>query len=280
MPMNEEILKLLGGTGGGGNATGSSPAPINMAALSGSSAGNSLLNNSGAPMDMAKIIDLLRRMTAFNGGDSAQLLALLNGIIGGGNGGGGGTGGGGGNGDGCLHGDTPVNMADGTTKPAKGIQVDDVISGQDFAHAGLTPQTVTQTWSSRQVCRKVSIYGKDDIVASESHRWFVQNGNEFTLKLTGELVAGDVLYSIEGKPVVVKSISKTTKSCVVYFWTCEPDHSYYAGGVLHHNANGAGGGGQLEDPYHSGIAYGPPKGGWGGSLTPPPGYTGTGGVGT
>lgn len=229
--MEQQILQLLGGTGGQGKSPGGSSFPRLTSGPTAGGLGNSIVP---APDTMSgldpAIADLLRRMTAFRGGGMEGILALLNDVIGGGNDGGGFGGGGGGGGGGCLAGDVLVRMADGSEKRAEDIRVDDVIMGLDF-DLGPTPQTVSCTNSSRQLCYMVTLSNGIHVEASSSHRWF---GIGKGLILTPHLECGQGLFGEDDEEVTVVEVVNTGVK-VVHWWNCDPNHCYYAGGVLHHN---------------------------------------------
>lgn len=230
--MEQQILQLLGGTGGQGKSPGGSSFPRLTPGPSGGGLGNSIVPtpDSSSGLDPA-IADLLRRMTAFRGGGMEGILAMLNNIIGndgGGGGNGGGNGNGNGSGAGCLAGDVMVRMADGSEKPASEIRVDDQIIGLDM-ELGPTPQTVTCTNSSRQLCYRVEIEGLEAMTASSSHRWFTTRG----LVVTPDLRVGESLVGEHG-PVRVNEVMSVGIQ-IVHWWNCDPNHCYFAGGVLHHN---------------------------------------------
>lgn len=219
--------------------------------------GNGLLGDQqGGPDMLTGLIDQIRRKAGYRGFDLGQLLQALQAImIGPGDGGGtgGGGGGGGGGGAGCLHGDTLVRMADGSEKPARDIRVDDLILGLDF-QLGDTPQTVTCTNSSRQVCYEMELEGGRKIVGSASHRWFLTgfetgptlrfewNGHSVTVQTADTILANLETGGLgewgclgeDGESYKILSLTPVG-SQVVYWWNCDPNHCYYAGGVLHHN---------------------------------------------
>lgn len=253
--ITDQIYQLLQGSGRNQGPRGPETA----------SPSNSFLpQGMGAPGGNG-LSELLRRQTAYRGFDLGSLLQLLNSIIGdggggdGGNGdnGNGGNGGGGGGGGGCLCADVLVTMADGSTKRAAEIKVDDLILGMD-GDAGHSIQTVTTVNSSRQPCYDVLLSDGSTIGASATHKWFTSRG----LMHTPSLEPNTELVQIDGEAVTVVSIVPIG-SQVVHWWNCDPNHCYFAGGVLHHNATAL----QTKDPILvPGAGYQPPVvGGTGGA---------------
>lgn len=210
------------------------------------------------PQDpLEAFLTAIRRKSAYAGMgmDGLSLQQLIE-IIGGG-GGGGGNGGGNGGGDdtvGCLIGDVMVRMADGTEKRADEIRVDDEVMGFDFQH-GSTPQTISCTNSSRQKCYRVTLSNGNSLVASSSHRWFIHKDNGHDVVLT-EWILGKDLMDESGEPLEVVNLEEVG-SHVVYWWNCDPNHCYFAGGVLHHN---------IEPDHFKGSSYSNPYNSPGGGV--------------
>lgn len=211
--------------------------------------------------DLMKRLEKMLRDVGYNGGFGSLLRQLVgNNILpgrggdqigGGGGGGNGGTGGGG-----CLDGETMVAMADGTETPAYAIRVDDIVLGFDF-DAGLTPQVVTVTNSSRQPCVTVTFENGRSVVASKTHNWFTASG----IRSTMQIAPGDEVVSQTGTWRIASIEDAGNR--VVFWWNCDPNHCYFAGGVLHHNVTAS----QTKDPILvPGAGYQPPVvGGTGGA---------------
>ena len=75
------------------------------------------------------------------------------------------------------------------------------------------------------------IYNGFETVASASHPWYVRGD----WKHSEDLKPGDVLLCHDGNEVEVARTVDMAVKVPVYLWTVEPDHNFYAAGVLHHN---------------------------------------------
>lgn len=228
MAITDDILAALGASSGGkrpNQSRGTAPPPT-----------NSLISGESTPTNALKaLIDQLRRNSAFAGGGAGGLgglQAILDIILGGGGGGGGSTiGGGGGGGGGCLAGYTLVETPDGFIK-AEDIKLGSVIMGID-ENGEKKPQVVVKCFASiNEPCIDVAIdtgEGLTALTASASHTWMLP---DYTFKRTDALKVGDEIYG--GKIAAMEPVGEGP----VYWWTCVPNHTYIAGGVLHHNAGG------------------------------------------
>ncbi|WP_075973454.1 intein-containing Rv2578c family radical SAM protein [Actinokineospora bangkokensis] len=78
----------------------------------------------------------------------------------------------------CLHGDTPILMADGTTKPLAELVVGDRIYGTErrgnYRH--YVPTTVTAHWTTLKPAYRVTLADGTQLIASGDHRFLTERG--------------------------------------------------------------------------------------------------------
>jgi hypothetical protein len=130
----------------------------------------------------------------------------------------------------CLDGAALVLMGDGSLKRAESVEVGDILLGQTEAGCPRN-QTVIGIKSADQPRLRISLIGLPDLVCTPSHPLASINGGWIQ---AGGLNAGDKLLGENGEKVEITAVEEID-SAQVYIWTCEPDHTFFAGGVLHHN---------------------------------------------
>jgi len=131
-----------------------------------------------------------------------------------------------GGGGGCFSPDTLILMADGTYKPIVKVVVGDTVLAQDETGARV-PNTVTKLFVHTD---KETRIVNESLVVTPVHpimttRGWVEAGN---------LVVGDVMVGIHGT-VEIRTIQQGEVLPKVYNLEVEPNHTYFAGGVLVHN---------------------------------------------
>lgn len=193
---------------------------------------NALYGGGNSKPDLARVLELLRRNTAFRGFDLASLLSLLGDLNGGDLTNGGTVGNGNTNGDettgGCLDGDVLVHLANGSRKPAREVKVGDELAGPEGSS-----QKVVFVASSIQPC--VSVRTKDaEIIASSTHPWLVWQDGALAKMPICLITPGMSLFREDGALVEIETIVPIGHGQVSW-WEVEPDHVYFAGGYLHHN---------------------------------------------
>ncbi|MGQ0837443.1 intein-containing Rv2578c family radical SAM protein [Actinokineospora sp.] len=78
----------------------------------------------------------------------------------------------------CLHGDTPVLMADGTTKPIADLRVGDVVYGTERrgSYRHYVPTDVRDHWSTVKPAYRVTLQDGTQLIASGDHRFLTERG--------------------------------------------------------------------------------------------------------
>jgi DNA repair photolyase len=78
----------------------------------------------------------------------------------------------------CIHGDTPVLMADGRTKPIAQLRVGDAIYGtaRQGSYRRYVPTTVLAHWRTVKPAYRVTLEDGTSLVASEDHRFLTGRG--------------------------------------------------------------------------------------------------------
>ncbi|SDC32483.1 intein C-terminal splicing region/intein N-terminal splicing region [Actinokineospora iranica] len=78
----------------------------------------------------------------------------------------------------CLHGDTPILMADGSTKPLAELRVGDRVYGTErrgnYRH--YVPTEVLDHWSTVKPAYRVTLAGGTQLIASGDHRFLTERG--------------------------------------------------------------------------------------------------------
>jgi DNA repair photolyase len=101
----------------------------------------------------------------------------------------------------CLSGDTPILMADGSTRPLSELQVGDAVMGTMGAgpHRRYVPTTVLDHWSTSKVAFRVTLADGTRLVASGDHRFLTARGWRHVNPAESwqpALAVGDVMYGV------------------------------------------------------------------------------------
>ncbi|GGS60389.1 radical SAM protein [Actinokineospora fastidiosa] len=90
----------------------------------------------------------------------------------------------------CLHGDTPVLMADGTVKPISRLVVGDRIYGTERrgSYRHYVPTEVLAHWSTVKPAYRVTLADGTALIASGDHRFLTERGWKH---VTGDMVGGN-----------------------------------------------------------------------------------------
>jgi hypothetical protein len=137
----------------------------------------------------------------------------------------------------CFTGDTPVTMADRTTKHIKDIVVGDRVISYDTANDKQLITTVIETFEHTAEEAGTILLINGYLKVTTSHLLW----NGFQWRAAGKFQKGDYLFNLDGSMMIVKSIRQLAKREKVYNLHVDHNvHNYFAGGVLVHNAKAAG----------------------------------------
>jgi DNA repair photolyase len=101
----------------------------------------------------------------------------------------------------CLSGDTPILLADGSTRPLSELQVGDAVMGTMGAgpHRRYVPTTVLDHWSTSKVAFRVTLADGTRLVASGDHRFLTARGWRHVRPSGPDqpaLAVGDLMYGV------------------------------------------------------------------------------------
>lgn len=131
---------------------------------------------------------------------------------------------------GCLAGNEPILLFDGSEKAASQIDVGDVLLGID-SDGRAAPQTVTGVLRQVQPCMEV-VHECGRFVCSLSHILMDSKGNEVTASGLCEDV--HELLAEDGTSRRILNLRRCAGQ-EVFGWNCEPDHTFVSSGIVHHN---------------------------------------------
>ncbi|GAA3346865.1 hypothetical protein GCM10020358_59510 [Amorphoplanes nipponensis] len=137
----------------------------------------------------------------------------------------------------CSFGEnTPVLMADGTTKPMKELEVGDVVLATDPESGREGPRVVTEVWVHQDALFDLTVAG-ETIATTEDHPFW--NATDHEWQRADALDYGDLLLGPKSSTSPVGSLSKESRIDDAYNLTVADIHTYYvlAGNtpVLVHN---------------------------------------------
>ena len=101
----------------------------------------------------------------------------------------------------CLAGDTPILMADGTTRPLAQLHVGDAVMGTmgAGAHRRYVPTTVLDHWPTSKVAYRVTLADGTRLVSSGDHRFLTARGWRHVSPAEPwqpTLAIGDLMYGV------------------------------------------------------------------------------------
>ena len=139
--------------------------------------------------------------------------------------------------NGCFVAGTPVQMADGTTKPIEQLKPGDKVISRDETNGNTEVKTVTAVTAKAGVpTLKLTFSDGQSITTTAAHPFYV-DGKGFTP--AGRLAVGNAIVTRAGPPVKVMAIEREALA-TVYNLTVDGDHTYFVGdvdgGVWVHNA--------------------------------------------
>nr|MDT0661638.1 polymorphic toxin-type HINT domain-containing protein [Micromonospora sp. DSM 115978] len=136
-------------------------------------------------------------------------------------------------------GDTPVLMADGTTKPISKIKIGDEVLAADPETGEQGPRRVTHLWIHDDTVVNLEIDGAT-VITTEDHPFW--NDTDRQWQPADALDPGDALLTANGERAPVGRMNDLNRTLSVYNLTVTDIHTYYvlAGNtpVLVHNSKG------------------------------------------
>ncbi|MEI6532312.1 MAG: MG2 domain-containing protein [Candidatus Roizmanbacteria bacterium] len=137
-----------------------------------------------------------------------------------------------GGGGGCFLEGTPIKMNNGADKIIENINVGDVVLSRISPSVNiLIPDVVTRTFR-HIVSEYLTI--NETIKVTPIHRIYVNK----EWKQASEIQVGDEVVGVDGNIIRVTKISHHTGRFVVYNFTTEKTHTYFASGIYVHNEKG------------------------------------------
>ncbi|MDG4828511.1 polymorphic toxin-type HINT domain-containing protein [Solwaraspora sp. WMMD1047] len=150
--------------------------------------------------------------------------------------------------------DTPVLMADGSTKPIGELAVGDVVLAADPETGERGPRQITHVWVHQDDLVNLDLANGSSVTTTEDHPFW--NATDRQWQQAQHLTPGDHLLTSNGTRLAVAGIDwNTTERAAAYNLTVTDIHTYYvlAGNtpVLVHNSNCPKG--KLSDPLPRGM---------------------------
>ena len=125
----------------------------------------------------------------------------------------------------CFVADTPVLMADGSSKPIQDVQVGDEVVAYDPDTDTTQPRTVTRTYVHEQVETLVVTLEDGSTVETTAGHPFLTRDRGWTP--AGHLRPGDLLHTPDDTWVTVTGVEATGQTRTVYNLEIEDLHTYH-----------------------------------------------------
>ncbi|HET9656431.1 MAG TPA: polymorphic toxin-type HINT domain-containing protein, partial [Kineosporiaceae bacterium] len=150
--------------------------------------------------------------------------------------------------------DTPVLMADGTTRPIKDVKLGDLVMAADPIIGERGPRMVVDLIRHSGLHAMVAVRLADGTVidATDHHPFWAANRGEWVDAIA--LEAGDQVETVEGSRIAIVAVGIRVADLRAYNLTIADLHTYYAGvdRVLVHNAGGMNG---CSDAAYQGVLH-------------------------
>ena len=138
---------------------------------------------------------------------------------------------------GCFAADTPVLMADGTTKPIQDIQVGDQVAAWNPDTGQTEPRPVTDAYTHDDVPTLRVTTTAGEVVTTATHPFYVHDKGYTP---AADLHTGDRLHTPDGTPVEILTIQATGKTQTVHNLAVADLHNYHvviaSNPILVHNS--------------------------------------------
>lgn len=133
---------------------------------------------------------------------------------------------------GCFSGETPITMADGTQKAINKLELGESVLAFDEMGKTQGVGKITKLYNTRTAPRYFILNG--NIKVTPGHLIYVE-GKWVPVK---DLKLGDKFLTIMGKVVTLDKIEPVEEELKIFNITVEPQHNFYAAGILVHNTSG------------------------------------------
>ncbi len=128
----------------------------------------------------------------------------------------------------CFLKETPIQMADGTSKNIEDIKIGDMVLSFDEQEKKLVADEVKNV-AKQKADNYIIINGHLRVTPNHP---FYSNGRWMPI---GDLQVGDVIFTSQAKEELITEIVKVEDTVEVYDIEVNPYHNYFAGGYLVHN---------------------------------------------
>ena len=135
----------------------------------------------------------------------------------------------------CFEGNTPVAMADGSSRPIREISIGDHIMSYNQSSEVLEPRTVRKVHEMPPATMlHVKCVNGLEVRVTPTHKVATSQG----WRPIGDLGVGDTVWSMRGAQLALVAIESTLPippAGSVYDLSVDETHTYFAGGLLAHN---------------------------------------------
>lgn len=140
----------------------------------------------------------------------------------------------------CFPAGTKITMANGKTKDIKDIKLGDEVQSYDTQKGHIVTEKVYQLFKHLTSTYYLIKTKDSQVFATADHPFYVGDGQ---YKKVIDLKVGDNLYTLSGghiKAGVIESITKIEKPVIVYNFSVDNLHNYFADNFLVHNKPASG----------------------------------------
>lgn len=140
----------------------------------------------------------------------------------------------------CLVYNTPVIMADGTSKfiqdIKEGEEILSILSISDLSETNnITLSTANVTYFSEASADYIVDINNGLLKTSDSHIHVIKRDNIWGLKEAKDLQVGDILIDIDNNEIIITSVNINNDPQTVYYISVDKEHVYFANNILTHN---------------------------------------------
>ncbi len=147
----------------------------------------------------------------------------------------------------CFVGDSPIDLANGTTKKIQDIKLGDVVLSRNDQTGKIEGKPVTELFhhpKNAATLYSLKLSNGTTLTSNDIHPYFIPeldsylNANE----LVSRFKSGNEVefMGANGKMVTLLDVETEDQEVELYNFTVEDNHNYFAGGILVHNKNDDG----------------------------------------